>query len=260
MAESQLIPAYLNELRYSLRKMRDADDVVAEVEDHLREAAERLSGQGRSAREAEHEALARFGSAALVSRVFITESHKGAALATAITKRAGVAAFFSPLLIAAGGFASDGIDRGFIHDGGIAAIVVGAAAFFFGCWGVRARAGGLGRAWMTAVSLTVLSPLAALPFGREAAAVLLVAVCAAVAVLSAATYRTEIFPRAPVLLLGVGASGFAAALGGLALLRLDASVYGPLAAPIPMLGFMWCGALMWRERSIGQPPARLAPA
>ena len=42
MPEPDLIDSYLGELRRSLRTRPDVDDVVAEVQDHLREAADRL--------------------------------------------------------------------------------------------------------------------------------------------------------------------------------------------------------------------------
>ena len=260
MAEPQLISAYVRELRYSLRTLRDVDDVVAEADDHLRETAAMLVLDGRSRAEAEQEAVARFGSASLVSKVFISEARMGAALATALTKRAGMAAFLSPLAIAGGGFTLDRIDRGAIHDAGIALVVVGTAAFLFGCWGLRARAGGLGRLGLFATWLTIASPLVAVPFGSHAPGALLIAICLGVASLSMAAYRSGVFPRMPVLLLGCGAAAFAASLGLLAFAGLDATVYGPFISVVPAIGIMWCGALMWHEPHSDQTTGGLAAA
>src|SRR5205823_2233641 len=78
MAESGLIAAYLAELRGSLGSLSDVDDIVAEAEDHLLETTDRLVGGGTSLQEAEAEALKRYGSARIVSRVFVNEARRGA--------------------------------------------------------------------------------------------------------------------------------------------------------------------------------------
>lgn len=71
------IDAYLNALRQSLRNQSDRDDLVAEAEDHLREAVERrvLAGDERSL--AHELALIEFGDAALVARALVhTRLHR----------------------------------------------------------------------------------------------------------------------------------------------------------------------------------------
>ena len=60
MADDGLIAAYLRELRFSVARLADADDIVAEAEDHLLEVVERLTASGHDASEAESEAIARF--------------------------------------------------------------------------------------------------------------------------------------------------------------------------------------------------------
>ena len=102
MAGYDLIDAYLSELRVSLGSFAAADTVLEEAEDHLLEAVEHLEVAGLSCRDAQVQALARFGSAALVSKVCVTESRKGAAVSTTFTRRAGLIATTTPLLLLLG--------------------------------------------------------------------------------------------------------------------------------------------------------------
>src|SRR4029450_4452794 len=101
VAGDDLIGAYLRELRASVGHLRDADDMVAEAEDHLRETAERLR-DGRTEAEAAAEAIARVGSATYVARVCTTEAKRGAAVPTRRTCFAGLALFLAPVLLVGG--------------------------------------------------------------------------------------------------------------------------------------------------------------
>lgn len=92
MAEHDLIDVYLDELRRHLRRRRDVDDVLAEVEDHLREVVTGHVGSGMDPRTAERHALGQFGSAELVSRAFAATMRGGIAMPTMVTRLAGLAA------------------------------------------------------------------------------------------------------------------------------------------------------------------------
>jgi hypothetical protein len=102
VARYDLIGAYVSELRVSLGAFAGTDTVVEEAEDHLLEAVEHLEVAGLSCRDAQVQALARFGSAALVSKVCVVESRKGAAVSTTFTRRAGLIATTTPLLLLLG--------------------------------------------------------------------------------------------------------------------------------------------------------------
>jgi hypothetical protein len=69
--EATTIAAYLRRLDEELRLRRaPRQRLLAEAEDHLRSAVEELVGEGRTAVDAEHVAVARFGAAAEVARRF----------------------------------------------------------------------------------------------------------------------------------------------------------------------------------------------
>src|SRR6185436_910407 len=101
VAGDDLITAYLRELRASVAHLRDADDMVAEAEDHLRETVERLRDD-RSEAEAAAEAIARFGSAGYVAKVCTSEAKRGAAVPTRRTCIAGLSLFLAPVLLIVG--------------------------------------------------------------------------------------------------------------------------------------------------------------
>ena len=68
------IEAYLRALQCKLDHRTDAIDLVSEVEDHLREAAERLLDRGYGRAEAEFIALARLGEPDLVAALLVTKA------------------------------------------------------------------------------------------------------------------------------------------------------------------------------------------
>jgi len=92
MPEPDLIDSYLGELRRSLRTRPDVDDVVAEVQDHLREAADRLQATGVPRLEAERSTIERFGQPALLATAFTLTSTGGLAMPTTLTRAAGAVA------------------------------------------------------------------------------------------------------------------------------------------------------------------------
>lgn len=92
MAEPDLIDRYLIELRRSLGRRRDVLDLLAEVEDHLREAVERLEHEGSEAHHAQRATLDRFGDSVVVARAFAVTSSGGIAMPTTFTRAAGAVA------------------------------------------------------------------------------------------------------------------------------------------------------------------------
>ena len=111
MAEPDLIESYLIHLHRCIRFRRDADDVVAEAEDHVREAVERLCRAGADPIAAQRITLERFGDPVVVARALSATSHGGIAMPTAFTRAAGTAALASALawVIAAAGLSLGGL-------------------------------------------------------------------------------------------------------------------------------------------------------
>jgi hypothetical protein len=205
VADDRLIPGYLRELRLSVARLHDADDIVAEAEDHLYEAAERLGADGRTPHEAEAEALARFGSAALVAKVCISESTKGAAVPTTRTRLAGFALLLAPILLVVGEWGNEATDNtGGLH--GTMVVVLGLAfpALIFGLWGLRTRHGGLGRLGRAAFVLAVLSPILAHAALYAAAAGLAILLAVALLVFGVEMLRASVLPVAPLALIIAG--------------------------------------------------------
>lgn len=65
------IDRYLAALAEKLAGQRDADDLVAEMEDHLRESTEHLIQDGRSLEDAQRAAIRRFGDPDLISHALL---------------------------------------------------------------------------------------------------------------------------------------------------------------------------------------------
>ncbi|MFZ1412391.1 MAG: permease prefix domain 1-containing protein, partial [Micropruina sp.] len=65
------ISNYVTELAATLKGQRDATDLVAEMEDHLREAAESLILSGRPVILAQEAAIMRLGEPQLVARALL---------------------------------------------------------------------------------------------------------------------------------------------------------------------------------------------
>ncbi len=259
MAVDGLIAAYLRELSYSVASLPDADDIVAEAEDHLLEAVEHLGRVGRSPAEAEAEAVARFGSAALVARVCITESKRGAAVPTIRTRQAGLAALLAPLFVVAGQWGNLTIDRGAGHGVAVALLVAAFPALAFGLWGLRARHGGLGHLGPAALVLALASPILALAAGWAAIYAFALLLSLAVVVFAVEMLRASVLPVVPLVLL---AAGPFAALAGAAV-AAGVTVTGGDAGNLPLVlivsplgltasGFAWLGWHLWREPAVDQ--------
>lgn len=98
MARADLIDDYTARLGLLLRWRPDADDVIAETEDHLRTAVERLVRAGTEPNEAQRLTLERFGSSDLVARSFATTLSGGVRLPTRFTRAAGHIAIAAALI------------------------------------------------------------------------------------------------------------------------------------------------------------------
>lgn len=91
--ERDLIDGYLVELRRSLAWRSDVEDLVEEVDGHLREAVARLRAGGVEEAEAQQRTLACFGELALVARAYSQSSAGDLAVPTRVTRLAGAAAW-----------------------------------------------------------------------------------------------------------------------------------------------------------------------
>lgn len=104
MAEYALIDRYLGELRHMLRRSPEADDIVAEVADHLLEGVSQHRDNGVTSLVAERFVLTEFGDPTLVGRAFASSKHGGIAVPTTFTKRAGLLGVASAVLYVAASF------------------------------------------------------------------------------------------------------------------------------------------------------------
>ena len=99
MAGHDLIDTYLAHLAHRMRWRDDADDIVAEVGDHLCTAVERSEADGLDTAEAQRRTLERFGDPDLVATAFATTSKGGVAVPTQFTKQAGSMALVAAALL-----------------------------------------------------------------------------------------------------------------------------------------------------------------
>lgn len=265
MADDGVIAAYLRELEFSVARLTDAEDIVAEAEDHLREAAERLVRDGRRESEAEGEAIARFGSAALVARVCVIESKRGAAVPTNRTRQAGLAAMLTPVLLVLGQYLNVNIpvDQGNAHGIGVVMLTAAIPAFIFGLWGLRARHGGLGRLGKVAIMAAAISPFMLFVNSYAGLIYALGLICLAVVVLCVEMLHANVLPVVPLALVALGPVGTIALIAGITAAGGDAG--NPPAfvfVPGMVVGFVWLGWYLWREPAVdsSRRPDRLATA
>lgn len=254
MAGDGLIAAYLRELRFSVARLADADEIVEEAEDHLLEAVEYLL-DGRSRVEAESEALARFGSAELVARICVAESKRGAAVPTRRTRLAGLALFAAPIALVLGHLGNVSTDKdNALHGPAVFVEVLALPLLMVGLWGLRKRHGGLGRAGLIAFVLA----LAAIPVGFGGypgffAALGLLA--CALLIFAVALLRARVLPVLPIVMLGLGPLvGSILVLGGWVFTHDGEAVHGLIVT----IGFVaiaatWLGWAMWSEPAVDRP-------
>ena len=258
MAESRVIDAYLTELRYSLDKLDDADDIVDEAADHLYLALDRLVSHGVAVADAEAQALARFGSASLIAKVFAEEAKRGGAVSTTLTKRAGVAAMATVPLLAVGQAGNVLTSRGAVHAGFLVMMAAGFAALAVGLWGIRRRHGGLGKLGRVAFWWFVISPALAAPGMYAAPMILAVEWLLIMSLLGVGMIRARVLPTPAVVLFTMSPLVAIAVVVAMSAAGLDA---GPwfltLLAPVAA-GYLWLGWAMSREPALDTRPGEHA--
>lgn len=257
MGEPGLIAAYLTELRYSLGKLADIEDVIAEVDDHLLTAVAHLVSGGMSRADAEAQAVARFGSPTLVARIYAEEAKRGAAVSTRLTRWAGMAAMTAPPLMI-GGITVANLSASTQPGSGIgvAASLTAAAAFVFALVGLRRRHGGLGVLGRLAFWLAVVSFPAAMPFGYAGFIVLGVELGLVVLLLGIGLLRAGILPWPAVVLFAFSWPLWGPVAWVITALSDDANKYAELPIVATILGFMWLGRTMWREPALDVRPSQ----
>lgn len=253
MADDGLIAAYLRELRFSLARLADVDDIAAEAEDHLLEATERLMASGLGIREAESEAVARFGSAELVARICITDAKQGASVPSTQTRRAGLAAVLAPFLLVLGQLGNVLTDRGGVHGVAVTMLTLSFPAFALGLWGLRARHGGLGRLGRAALVLVIVAPPVSLLAGWGAPFVFIPMIAIAQLVFAVEMLHASVLPVTPLTLFAGGAvAALAEVLAAAAITAAghdagDAAYLLVLPLGLTAVGFVWLGHNLWCE-------------
>ncbi len=146
MADYILIDQYLGQLSKETRRLRDAEEIAAEVADHLLEAVEQRIERGLDRLTAQRRALAEFGDPDMVGRAFASSRTGGAAMPTQFTRRAGYALIASAFLWIGGlaiHYAADVVDRTRPWEGLPQALYL-IGALFLVAGGLLAAAGILG--------------------------------------------------------------------------------------------------------------------
>lgn len=256
MAKPGLIDSYLNELRFSLSaSTADVDDVIAEVADHLQLSVDQLVHAGASQPDAEIQALARFGSPALVARVFAEEAKRGGAVSTRLTRRAGLAAMAAPPLMVGG---SVGANAAAGEQPGVAlsvvAILVAVGLFVFALVGLRVRHGGLGLLGRIAFWLALLAVPITLPFSWAGLVVLAVLLGVVVALYGIAMLQAAILPPLPVAAFAFTWPAWAPVAWLITEAGGDANAYAPIPVLVTLAALMWLGRAMWREPALDVRP------
>lgn len=99
MASQDLIVGYLAQVRAVVGLRRDADPIVAELEDHLRSGVERRMHDGLDEVTAQRESLDVIGEAGEVARELCRSNGKGIALPSRLSRAGGIAALTAAALI-----------------------------------------------------------------------------------------------------------------------------------------------------------------
>lgn len=212
MAGYELIDDYLESLRPRIGWHRKRRDVNCELRDHLYSTAEALEQQAVGHREAQRQALDRFGDSGAVAAAFASTGSRGLALPTRDTRTAGRAAVFGAgawLTVAAGMSGAtvleetsgqwEGAPQALFVIATIALIASGATTVH-ALFGLDRRHGGLGLMGQVGIGLSSLGAVAGLVswfiFGWGAllgAGMLLIAM---------AMLARDLAPRLPTLLFG----------------------------------------------------------
>lgn len=250
------IDSYITDLQRRLRRLDDADDLVAEVEDHLRAAAAHMvTSDGLDQQQAEQHAIDSYGSPAEVAAGFRRGSRQGGAIPTRFTRLAGLAAMATPLMLLVGTIFNRGPAKGPVHGTAVFLQVASYATLVIAIVGLVVRHGGLGRLQWVIVALLVAAPVLAIAGGYPGLFAGMVLLVAALVIASVGLYRAAILPRPAVLLLLSAPAWYVAAAlvvtlaGGNA--GNDAGNYAALTtAAVALVALAWFGWAMWREPSL----------
>lgn len=163
MADSDLISGYVAALRTSLRSRPDVDDLVCEVDDHLRCAAVQLQARGFDLATAQRQVLDRFGDATLVANAFATTASGGTAMPTRLTRTAGSFALVAAvawLAVAPAALIGAGADDWEVHYLTVALTsFVASACTAIALFGLLRRAGSVGLIAAVAMTVAILGTL-----------------------------------------------------------------------------------------------------
>lgn len=213
MAEHILIERYLHELRRRTSWHRDLDDLLAEVDDHLRSGVERLEARGVDPQTAQRQTLERFGDPDVVAAALASSPRGGLALPTSDTATGGRVAIGCALLwlilVAAWWVAGllepvGGVGRnasGLSYAIGWAALMLANLGLAVLIGTLDRRHGGLGRLGSAASVLAALAAVASVAgwlFEGWGPLVLLATLMLSVAILG-----RDMAPRLPVLAIGL---------------------------------------------------------
>lgn len=220
-----MIDSYLAELRRTLARHRDVDDLVDEVADHLLSSVDDWRQRGHDADAAERRTLETFGEPSLVARIYASERHGGFAMPTRFTHAAGTllivagtAWISSFVLLILSSIAErtrpwEGLPM-LLYQFGAAALLLGALAMAAGLSGVYVRHRRGGPLPILALALLALGMLATSVAWAVWLWVPLVGVGAAL--LAIWLRRREMAPRGAVLWLGVGGAAAVVSIVALA--------------------------------------------
>lgn len=92
MAQYAMIDGYLDTMRTEIPWLRDLDDVVSEMEDHLYSTVEGMLATGLEPDTAQRETLERFGEPKILAGLYASSNSGGIAVPTKTTKQAGTLA------------------------------------------------------------------------------------------------------------------------------------------------------------------------
>jgi hypothetical protein len=272
MAQPQLIDRYLVALQDSLGQAPDAGDILAEVEDHLRETATSYHDHGLDPEGAETRALAAFGSPRLVARAIAdARGTKGLAMPTTFTRRAGLAAIASPLALLAGVLLARAEEwttatwTSNWYFAGNTLVLAALVLLIVAMVGIRARHGGaLGTVGLAGLALVGLGTFVVLAQFSWALLLWLVPISIGVALFAVAVIRARLLSRVAAALYGSGLLVTTMLVLSQQFAGQDANEaplwpYGLIGIVIFGIGLTWLGWQLRTERPVdtghGMAPA-----
>jgi len=261
MADDDLITRYIDELSDALQeRVRHADRVCAEIDDHLRSTAEELGASGLPDVDAQRRAIECFGPVDELAASFMMQERRGGgARASRFTTRSGLIGVIGGVLI--GALAAAQAANGSHHDAttvptaiGVAGFLIPVALTFVGFVGVVARhRGALRRTDLFALGLLATGLVVMwLPYwGILAIAVPLMIV--GTVLFGVRVYRVHALPRPPLALMLL-AGGWLIAM---TVTKVDKSATEySIAWALVLAAWTWLQFTLWSER----PERRLRSA